>query len=56
MGRQDMSWMLKYNKEMIRRLSYQLLFLYCFSFGSGEHVDLSTKAVCLDPVYDVLWR
>ncbi|XP_052283534.1 E3 ubiquitin-protein ligase MYCBP2-like isoform X2 [Dreissena polymorpha] len=27
----------------------------CRSFGSGEQVDLSTKAVCLDPVYDVLW-
>ena len=27
-----------------------------FSFGSGEQIDLSTKAVCLDPVYDVLWR
>ncbi|XP_053398701.1 E3 ubiquitin-protein ligase MYCBP2-like isoform X4 [Mercenaria mercenaria] len=25
------------------------------SFGSGEQVDLSSKAVCLDPVYNVLW-
>ncbi|XP_052792731.1 E3 ubiquitin-protein ligase MYCBP2-like isoform X2 [Mya arenaria] len=25
------------------------------SFGSSEQVDLSTKAVCLDPSYDVLW-
>ncbi|KAL4230611.1 E3 ubiquitin-protein ligase mycbp2 [Mactra antiquata] len=27
----------------------------CRSFGSNEQVDLSTKAVCLDAVYNVLW-
>lgn len=29
---------------------------FYFSFGGIDQIDLSKQAVCLDPVYDVLWR
>ena len=30
--------------------------LHTFSFGGNDQIDLSKQSVCLDPVYDVLWR